>query len=175
MQLYQSVVPLEGVTTAEVLQRYMERSEQIETRFVLAADENRASGLLVQKMPALGGTAPTVDDPTLWDRVGARLDRITREDLLTRPLNEVMHLVLEADELQLFESMKARFRCRCSRDRVGGVIRMIGADEARSVIAEQGKISIRCEFCGEAYTFDAGETEVALAGPEGDTPEPADA
>ena len=174
-QLYQSVVPLEGVSTAEVLQRYMERSEQIDTRFVLAADENRATGLMIQKMPALGGTAPVADDPALWDRVGGRLDGITRADLLARPLNELMHQLIDADELQLFESMKARFRCRCSRERVAGVVRMIGAEEARSVIAEQGKISIRCEFCGEAWSFDAAETEAALAAPDEGTPEPADA
>ena len=175
MQLYQSVVPLEGGTTAEVLRRYMERSEQIDTRFVLAADAQRATGLLLQKMPAVGGTAPTREDEGLWDRVAARVDAVAREDLLTKPLNDVLQQLLQGDELQLFESMKARFQCRCSRDRVAGVIRMIGAEEARSVIAEQGKISIRCEFCGEAYAFDADETEAALADSGSDTPEPAEA
>ncbi|HUL78523.1 MAG TPA: Hsp33 family molecular chaperone HslO, partial [Vicinamibacteria bacterium] len=40
---YQGVVPLEGGTTAQVLERYMARSEQIATLFVLAASDERAA------------------------------------------------------------------------------------------------------------------------------------
>ena len=52
---YQGIVPLEGGSVAEVLERYMARSEQIPTRLWLAADDARATGLLLQWLPQEGG------------------------------------------------------------------------------------------------------------------------
>src|SRR5512140_2279785 len=50
-QAYQGIVALEGDSVAEILQNYMSRSEQLETRLWLAADEHSASGMLLQKLP----------------------------------------------------------------------------------------------------------------------------
>jgi molecular chaperone Hsp33 len=55
------------------------------------------------------------------------------------------------------------FRCRCSRDRVAGMLRALGADEVRSVIEEQGKVEVRCDFCNRAYLFDPVDAEHLLA------------
>lgn len=52
---YQGIVAFEGETIAELLENYMVRSEQIPTRLWLAADDRRAFGLLLQKMPSTGG------------------------------------------------------------------------------------------------------------------------
>src|SRR5512135_39819 len=50
-QVYQGIVPLEGDSIAEMLQSYMTRSEQLETRLWLAADDKQAGGMLLQKLP----------------------------------------------------------------------------------------------------------------------------
>jgi redox-regulated HSP33 family molecular chaperone len=50
-QGYQGIVPIEGENVAEILQNYMQRSEQIETRIWLACDEHTAAGMLLQKLP----------------------------------------------------------------------------------------------------------------------------
>jgi molecular chaperone Hsp33 len=50
-------VPFEGHSVAEVLERYMARSEQLPTRLWLAADDSRATGLLLQRLPEEGGKA----------------------------------------------------------------------------------------------------------------------
>src|SRR5690606_28536339 len=49
-QTYQGIVPLEGDTVAEALQHYMKASEQLDTRLWLAADDQHAAGLLVQRL-----------------------------------------------------------------------------------------------------------------------------
>jgi molecular chaperone Hsp33 len=56
-QPYQGIVPFEGDSVAEVLERYMARSEQVPTRLWLAADDSRATGLLLQRLPEEGGKA----------------------------------------------------------------------------------------------------------------------
>ena len=162
-QAYQSVVPMEGLTTAEVLERYMARSEQLETRLLLAADERRAAGVLLQKLPEAGGR-PADADADLWERASLLLATLTRDELLGEPGAAILRRLFHQEDLRLFETMPVRFACRCSRERVGGVIRMIGADEARSILAERGEIAVTCEFCRETYVFGPDQTEAALRG-----------
>src|ERR1700744_5660237 len=62
-QPYQRIVPLSGVdgplnSMAEVLEHYMHRSEQLDTRLWLAANTERAVGMLLQKLPGGGGLGP---------------------------------------------------------------------------------------------------------------------
>jgi molecular chaperone Hsp33 len=167
---YQGVVPLEGTTAAESLERYMARSEQLETLFALAADEDRAAGLLLQKLPEGGGRRVSNPDPDLWNRTSHLLRTLTRKELLDLPEREILRRLFHDEELRLFESQPVQFACRCSRERVARVIRMIGANEARAVLAEEGRVHVTCEFCGESYTFDHAATERALADSVSGTP-----
>jgi molecular chaperone Hsp33 len=170
---YQSVVPLEGLTIGTVLDRYMERSEQLETRFALAADARRAAGLLLQKLPEKGGRKASEQDADLWARATHLQETLTRDELLGLPAPEILRRLFHQENLRIFESMPVRFGCRCSRGAVGRVIRMIGAAEAHSILAEQGQIAVTCEFCRERYVFTADETEEALRDLAAGTPPPA--
>jgi molecular chaperone Hsp33 len=60
-------------------------------------------------------------------------------------------------------------QCRCTRERVANVLRSLGVEEVRSVIAEQGACTVTCEFCQKPYKFDAIDTEqlFADAAPQG--------
>jgi molecular chaperone Hsp33 len=59
-QPYQGVVPLHGdrreplQQLSQVLEHYMLQSEQLDTRLVLAANDEVAAGLLIQRMPVTG-------------------------------------------------------------------------------------------------------------------------
>ena len=167
---YQGVVPLEGQTTAQVLQRYMARSEQIGTLFALAANEERAAGLLLQELPAVGGTPAADADPDLWNRVSHHLRTVTRNELLQLTENELLRRLFHEENLRLFESVPVRFGCRCSRERVAGVLRMVGRDEVERALAERGTTDVNCEFCGSRYSFTREQAERALADRSGKTP-----
>jgi molecular chaperone Hsp33 len=160
---YQGVVPLEGTTTAQVLERYMARSEQLPTLFALAADEERAAGVLLQRLPQAGGRRVPEADPDLWSRAAQLFRTLTRDELLQLPGRDILRRLFHEEDLRVFESVPVRFACRCSRDRVARVIRMIGGEEARGVLEERGKLEVVCEFCGERYVFDRDDTERALA------------
>ncbi len=168
---YQGVVPLEGRTAAQILQRYMARSEQIGTLFSLAADDSRAAGLLLQQLPDAGGKPVAEADPDLWNRVGHLLRTLTQEELLTLPEREILRRLFHDEDLRLFESVPVRFGCRCSHARVAGVLRMVGRDEVQQALAERGAMHVTCEFCGKRYAFSRAEAERALADESGKTPE----
>ncbi|HXK08513.1 MAG TPA: Hsp33 family molecular chaperone HslO [Vicinamibacteria bacterium] len=170
---YQGVVPLEGGTTAQVLERYMARSEQIATLFVLGASEERAAGLLLQRLPEAGGRPAPDADPDLWNRASHLAATLTRAELLELSEREILRRLFHDEELRLFETVPVRFACRCSRERVAGLIRMVGPEEVRQALADGSEMRVTCEFCGQGYAFSREEAERALRDAAAKTPEPA--
>lgn len=155
-QPYQGVVPFEGDTVAEVLERYMERSEQVPTRLWLAADGDRATGLLLQRLPGDGGRAQNAPpDPDAWNRMQKLAETISRDELLTLSPEESLKRLFWQESLHAFDAREVRFHCGCSREKVADMLRMLGRAEAESIVAEQGAIDVRCEYCNAPYRFDA--------------------
>ena len=59
------------------------------------------------------------------------------------------------ENVQHFEPAAARFQCTCSREKVGGMLKMLGREEVDSVLAERGEVEVHCEFCNQRYDFDS--------------------
>jgi len=156
-QRYQGIVPISGARLADSLQVYFENSEQLPTRLWLYADELGASGMLLQRLPGGGARADAdaaaVDDA--WRRVQLIGDTLTREELGTLTDAQILHRLFNEDDLRLFEPSPVYFRCRCSRERVAGMLQGLGEVETRSILAERGEVEVRCDFCNRAYVFDA--------------------
>jgi molecular chaperone Hsp33 len=156
-QTYQGIVPFEGRTVAEVLERYMARSEQVPTRLWLAADDARATGLLLQRLPDEGGRSPqpTPHDEDGWNRMQHLGETLTRDELLALPPQGLLHRLFWQETLHAFDSRSPRFACTCSRRKVAEMLRMLGRSELEDILAEQGSVAVRCEFCNTPYDFDA--------------------
>jgi molecular chaperone Hsp33 len=156
-QRYQGIVPISAGRLAQSLQVYFENSEQLPTRLWLYADAHGASGMLLQRLPDGGGgsqaSAAEIDDA--WRRVQLIGDTLTREELRTLADAEILHRLFNEDDLRLFEPAPVYFRCRCSRERVGGMLLGLGEAETASVLRERGEVEVRCDFCNRAYVFDA--------------------
>jgi molecular chaperone Hsp33 len=164
-QRYQGIVPIEGERLADSLQAYFQNSEQLPTRLWLHADAQGASGMLLQKLP---GPAATVDAAAIddaWRRVQLIADTLTPEELRTLADAEILHRLFNEDDLRLFEPSPVYFRCRCSRERVAGMLQGLGEAETRSVIAERGKVEVHCDFCNRGYVFDAVDVEQLFKAP----------
>ena len=153
-QPYQGVVPLAGETIAQVLENYLRQSEQIESRLWLAADDDAAAGVLLQKLPQDGGAEPR-RDADAWPRVGALTATLTRDELLALAPEALAHRLYWEEQLQHFAPLAPRFECTCSRERSGRMLRSLGREEADSILAELGHVEITCDFCNARYAFDA--------------------
>ena len=157
-QTYQGIVPLEGDSVAEVLQNYMTRSEQLETRLWLAADSTCVGGMLLQKMPE-----QEARDDDAWNRAGQLAATLTPKELLELPAPDILHRLFHEEDIRLFEAQEVRFECTCSRDSVTGMLRMLGHDEIRSIVEEHGRVEVHCEFCNQRYEFDPVDAEQVFA------------
>jgi molecular chaperone Hsp33 len=158
-QRYQGIVPIVGERLGESLQAYFENSEQLPTRLWLHADADGACGMLLQKLPiphassADPAAATAVEDA--WRRVQLIGETLTAEELCTLADVEILHRLFNEDDVRVFEPAPVYFRCRCSRERVAGMLQGLGEAETRSVLAERGEVEVRCDFCNRAYVFDA--------------------
>ena len=159
-QRYQGIVPISGRRLAESLQVYFENSEQLPTRLWLHADASGASGMLLQRLPiadasrgAHAADVTAVDDA--WRRVQLIGETLTPQEMRTLADAEILHRLFNEDDVRLFEPAPVYFRCRCSRERVSGMLQGLGEAETRSVLAERGEVEVRCDFCNRAYVFDA--------------------
>ncbi|MDY7578447.1 Hsp33 family molecular chaperone HslO [Herbaspirillum sp. RTI4] len=153
-QAYQGIVPLDGETVAEVIENYMLRSEQLDTKLWLAADGNVSRGLLLQKLPANGGKDAPVDEADSWNRLALLGDTLREEELLSTDIATLLHRLFWEETVRVFDPLHPEFYCTCSREKVGDMLRMLGQDEIDSAIAELGHLSIDCEFCRQHYEFD---------------------
>ncbi len=174
-QPYQGVVPLHGdhkeklTRLSDVLQHYMLQSEQLDTTLVLAANDQVAAGLLIQRMPLKGegnlaGAAGPADEDQIgqnedYNRIATLAASLTREELLTLDVDTILHRLFWEEKLLRFVPQQGadgpRFACTCSRARVGSMLRSLGEGEVQSILQERRTIDVGCEYCGQQYHFDA--------------------
>ncbi len=150
-QRYQGIVPITGERLADSLQGYFENSEQLPTRLWLHADEHGAAGMLLQRLPA----PPSAEIEDAWRRVQLIGETLTAKELASLADTEILHRLFNEDDLRLYDPAPVFFRCRCSRERVSGMLQGLGEAETRSILAERGAVEVRCDFCNRAYLFDA--------------------
>lgn len=165
---YQGVVPLTGNSLASSLEAYFASSEQLPTRIWLAAQADRAAGFLLQRLPARERDLHSLEEiDELWNRVGHLAATLTSEELLTLAEGTLLRRLFPEDDVRLFGPTPVYFQCRCSRERVAGILRSLGEPEIRSILAERGSVEVRCEFCNRAYTFDLVDCAAVFRPPEG--------
>jgi len=174
-QPYQGVVPRFGDQHekldkfSDVLQHYMLQSEQLDTTLVLAADDQQACGLLIQRLPLQGagnlaGTSARANEDEIgqsedYRRIALLAASLKREELLTLDADVLLHRLFWQEQLLRFAPLQGaagpHFSCTCSRERVAKMILGLGAEEAASVLQERPEVEVGCDFCGAQYRFDA--------------------
>lgn len=158
-QTYQGIVPIEGDDISTILENYMLRSEQIDTKIWLASDGKSAAGMLLQKLPDTMNQVSKSEesaehDVDAWNRVGHLADTITNEELLNLETETLLHRLFHEEDVRLFEASNTKFFCSCTRSSVANMLRMLGNEEISSILEEQGKIEVNCDFCNTHYQFD---------------------
>ena len=188
---YQGVVSLHGDAReplqklSEVLEHYMLQSEQLDTQLILAANDNVAAGLLIQRLPVQGeaNLAGAFTSSANEDEIGRNEDykriamlaaTLTAEELLSLDADTVLRRLFWEETLRRFPPLTGdlapRFACTCSRERVGSMLKSLGRAEVDDVIREQGRVEIGCEFCGIKYQFDPVDVGGLFAPPQDQAP-----
>lgn len=153
---YQGLVSLEAESLSAAFEHYFHQSEQLPTRLLLAADDHRAAGLMLQKLPGDSG------DDDGWIRACALFDTLTAAELLDLPAETLLVRLFHEDGVQVLGQRPLGFACSCSRERVESMLAALGEDEALAAVADN-QAKVRCEFCGQHYLFTLQQVEDLLA------------
>jgi len=84
-------------------------------------------------------------------------------------VDTILRRLFWEESLLRFPAQRPQFACTCSRERVAGMIRGLGREEAESILAERGEIEVGCDFCGSQYRFDPVDAARLFTSP-GDQP-----
>jgi molecular chaperone Hsp33 len=188
-QPYQGVVPLHGdhneklENLSDVLEHYMLQSEQLDTKLVLAADDNVAAGLLIQRLPVEGdknlGARANEDEIGVNDafnRIALFAGSLKRDELLGLDVDTILHRLFWEEKVLRFEPQRGatgpRFACTCSRQRVASMLHSLGVAEVESILTEQERVEVGCDFCGVQYRFDAVDAAAIFTQPLDQLPAP---
>ena len=164
-ELYQGIVDLKGKTLADCALRYFKNSEQIDTclRLFVRKKENvwQSAGILIQKMPDNGGNiVEKTDDNTneIWHEDKILTDSLQEGEIFDNnlPLEDVLYRLFHEHQVRVVKESKYIFGCRCSRDKLLNTLATMSKEDIEHM-AENGKITATCNFCGTKYAFDKGE------------------
>ena len=171
---YQGIVALSDdgkpvQSIAQAITIYMRDSEQLETRLWLASDEESCGGLLLQKLPNMGGQLKMDDEMAAegWSRLQMLSDTVTNQELLElEPKVLMKRLYLDESAhhgVRSFDQRHVQFGCRCSRIKVADMLKMLGEAEINSILEEKSNVETNCDFCGQVYIFDAVDCKQIFA------------
>lgn len=158
---YQGIVPLEGESLAESIKHYFSVSEQLKTQVYLAVSDAAVSGLLLQALPL---SEQIVDDKDGWARATALADTLTDQELLNEAPQTLLHRLYHEEQVRLFEPHRLAFACSCSKERTDGMLISLGEPEVLDIVAEQGAVSVNCEFCNAHYRYDSVDVAALFKG-----------
>jgi molecular chaperone Hsp33 len=179
MERYQGIVALAGNTLVDAAHEYFAQSEQIPTfiriavaRHYTAGDGGgpgrwtwRAGGLMVQKLTGEGGRQDSGDfsppagngaDDDGWRRAHALAATVEDHELLDPTLSpeRLLYRLFHEEQVRAYRAAPLDAKCNCSRERVESMMNQFSAEEMEGM-AEDGVITVTCEFCTAHYKFDA--------------------
>jgi molecular chaperone Hsp33 len=156
-ELYRGVAEVTDGSVEDALQGFFDRSLQVDGRVRLEVQlgENGqvefAAGMLAERLPDL--------DPEDFE---TRIVGPMREDFRSL-MTAFAFGQLASAPVEVLESRELEFRCTCSHERVLSMLRAVGPDELREMLAEDGRAEVTCHFCNEVYEVPGDELAALLA------------
>lgn len=158
---YQGVTAIAGDTLALSAEEYFAQSEQVPTRVRLAVgrvhdaqgERWRAGGMMIQNIAEDQARGSTEE---AWERAQI-LFATLGEDELVDPLvapETLLYRLFHEDGVRLFPAKPLTAFCRCTEDRVAGMLRAFPTEDIAGMIEGDGHIHVTCEYCSREYALD---------------------
>jgi molecular chaperone Hsp33 len=160
----QGITPIEGESLSLAAEHYFQQSEQIPTKVRLSVgsittDEGtgwRAGGALIQLIASDDARGSTEE---AWDRSRAFFQTLGDDELLDPTITPetLLFRLFHEDGVRLEDARALVAQCRCSRDRIAGVLTSFKPEERAEMVEADGKIRVTCEYCATVYELEPEE------------------
>ena len=168
---YQGVTPIEGETLALSAEHYFAQSEQTPTKVRLAVGQVqttgapvwRAGGLILQNIAGDEARGPT---EAAWETAQAYIATLGEDELVDPTITpeQLLYRLFHETGVRMFEPRPLRAFCRCSQDRIEGVLKSFPAAERAEMIEADGLIRVTCEYCSRTYDIAPEAVDTGRAG-----------
>ena len=158
---YQGVTEISGETLALSAEQYFAQSEQVPTKVRLAVgrvhdaagERWRAGGMMIQNIAsddARGSAEET------WERARALFATLGEDELIdpTVAPETLLYRLFHEDGVRLFPAKPLTAFCRCSEERVTGMLKAFPQDDYSDMIEPDGLIHVTCEYCSRSYSVE---------------------
>ena len=160
MDRYQGVTPIEGETLALCAETYFAQSEQTPTRVRLAVGQVddgtgprwRAGGLLIQNIAEDQARGSTEE---AWTTAQAFFETVGEDELIDPVLTSetLLWRLFHEDGVRLFPAKPLIGFCRCSLEKIVGMLRSFPVEERAEMVEPDGHIHVTCEYCSRVYAL----------------------
>ena len=157
---YQGVTAIEGESLSLCAEAYFAQSEQIPTRVRLAVGQLtvdagpvwRAGGALIQNIAEDEARGSTRD---AWEKAEALFVTTADDELIDPEISgqTLLYRLFHEDGVRLFEPKSLHAFCRCSEERIIGLLRSFPAEERGDMVEPDGRIRVTCEYCSRVYAI----------------------
>ena len=160
---YVGSVDLLGGEIAEDLAAYFVESEQIPTACGLGVLVDRdqsvlvSGGYLIQLLPGASEDIITMVEGGIY--AAGPVTELLKENSDPESL---LRRVMSDFELEILEKSPIEYRCCCSRERMERALISLGPEELGNMIAEQGDVTLTCQFCDNVQEFSKKELDTML-------------
>lgn len=147
---YQSIVPLDGKTIAEIFEHYFRQSDQLPSRLFLVTAHNAIFGLLLQKLPNAD-----LQDPDGWVRTEALAATIQDHNLFDLTAEEILTRLFYEETIRIFDAQSVQSGCQEDPAKIYSMLRSLGRQEVNSILKEFGEVIVSDDICNRKYRLDA--------------------
>ncbi len=157
---YQSYVPIEGSSVAEVFEHYLTQSEQQPAALHTAASSRSAACLFLQKLPDADRK-----DPDGWDRITRLAATIRDDELLGLSAEDILIRLFHQETVRLLDAREVTHEWPQNWEKVREMLRSLGRAELDAMLAEHGEILIHDDLSNHEYRFDADDVAALFVEP----------
>ena len=154
----QGITPIEGESLSLAAEHYFQQSEQVPTKVRLAVGSVvtdagvgwRAGGALIQLIAGDDARGSTEE---VWDRSRALFQTLADDELLDPTITPetLLFRLFHEDGVRLEDARALVAQCRCSRERIAGMLTSFEPEERADMVEADGMIRVTCEYCATVY------------------------
>lgn len=155
-EAYQGIIALDRPSLSECFAHYFEVSAQIPTQVLLFSDDDKQqiAGSLIQLLPDGDGSDENKEQQLKdFEHLSQLTNTIKADEIFSLEAETLLYRLYHQEKVSLFEPQEVTYLCGCSRNKCLTAIAQVEPSEIESILAENGKISMTCDYCLTTYDF----------------------
>ena len=143
---YQGIVSLDGDNLAQCVETYFNQSEQLKTRIWLYNDHSQVFGLMLQALPDMSSEES-------FQHLVFLATTLTKQECLSVDSETLLHRLFHQESINNLAVDSIEFSCSCSQEKMLNSLTLLGEEEIKQILQEDGEIAMTCEFCLNHFSF----------------------